>query len=91
MTAPRRIVARVSDHALVRYLERVKGFDMAALRAEILTPGVVAAIEAGARTIKLGDVKFPVNDGVICTVLANSQRAKRRDRKQRFVLDRVGL
>jgi len=35
----------VTDHALIRYLERKKNFDTAKVRAEILTPQVRATIQ----------------------------------------------
>jgi hypothetical protein len=44
----------VTDHALVRYFERVLGFDIAEIKAKILTPEVVQWID----TIPTG--KFPV-------------------------------
>tara|TARA_B100002049_G_scaffold210911_1_gene173627 strand:+ start:525 stop:752 length:228 start_codon:yes stop_codon:yes gene_type:complete len=42
--APDQLKPRVSDHALVRYLERVRGLDVEAIRAEILTPRTVDAM-----------------------------------------------
>lgn len=62
---------RVSDHAIVRYLERKHGFDFDAIRAEILTPDRAAAIRAGATSIRHDGVKFVVKDGVIVTTLPN--------------------
>lgn len=37
-----RPVVRVTDHAVVRYLQRVYGLDVEAIRAEILPPDVAA-------------------------------------------------
>ncbi len=50
-------VAMVSDHALLRYLERVKGVDIDALRAEMLGEGRQALIQ------KLMSCKLPIGDG----------------------------
>jgi len=41
----------VSDHALLRWLERYLEMDLEAVRASILTPDRRAAIEAGASAI----------------------------------------
>ena len=38
----------VTNHALLRYIERVLGINVKALRTEILSANVIAAIEAGA-------------------------------------------
>ena len=50
----------VSDHALVRYLERKYGFDSEAVRKEMLTPEVETAVRAGAAGCKShgGTFKF---------------------------------
>ncbi|PMR71802.1 hypothetical protein [Billgrantia endophytica] len=44
----------VSDHSLIRYLERVKGLDIEALRQEIVTDEMKALYK------KLGDGKYPI-------------------------------
>jgi hypothetical protein len=63
---------RVSDHALVRYLERVGGFDMARLRAEMETrvattyvPGAPAVIIEGFRFAVRVDDHGPVVTTII--------------------------
>lgn len=38
-------VPRVSEHALLRYLERVKGIDIAAAEKEILSDGVLKLVD----------------------------------------------
>jgi hypothetical protein len=57
----------VTDHALVRYLERKLGLDLDVLRAEILTDELVKRVNVmgGSCTYK----KFVVRDNVIVTVL----------------------
>ena len=47
----------VSDHALVRYVERAYGLDLDAVRAEIAPP------ELHAVAARLGDGEFPVEGG----------------------------
>lgn len=38
--------AIVSEHALLRYLQRVKGFDLAAYKKEIFTPALMAKLKS---------------------------------------------
>lgn len=50
---------RVSDHAMVRYLERVGGFDMTRLRAE-LEARVAATYVLGAPAVVIDGFRFAV-------------------------------
>ncbi len=59
----------VSDHALIRYLERRFKLDLDGLRAEILTPERISAIKAGAGRISVDGLKFIVKDNTIVTVV----------------------
>lgn len=45
----------VSEHAIIRYMERVLGFDIESIKTAILNPQVLAMIES------LGDGEFPIN------------------------------
>lgn len=56
----------VSDHALVRYLERVLDIDMERLRAEI---GIACARHQGAPCVKAGGARFMIRNGVVVTVI----------------------
>ena len=60
---------KVSEHAINRYLERKYGIDMKKIRKEIMTPSVIDAINAGATSIKVDGIKFPVKNGVIVTAM----------------------
>lgn len=44
----------VTEHALLRYIERIYGVDMNELKAEILTPSLTSTIR------KLGSGKYPL-------------------------------
>jgi predicted nucleic acid-binding Zn-ribbon protein len=44
---------RVSDHAVIRYLEREYGFTFEDIREKLLTPFVLAAMDAGAEAVQL--------------------------------------
>jgi hypothetical protein len=63
---------RVSDHAIVRYLERVGGFDIDGLRAQI-TARLQTAADAGAASIRVEDHVFILGDDptgpVVVTVI----------------------
>lgn len=59
-------VPPVSDHALVRYLERAKGFDLEAVRQHISNVCRDAA-KAGATCIHTEGVKFEISGGRVVT------------------------
>lgn len=63
------IEAKVSDHAIVRYLERVYGLDLDAVRREIMTPERETMIRMGAKRIVTDDHVYIIDNGVIVTVL----------------------
>jgi hypothetical protein len=60
----------VSEHALLRYLERVKGMDLNAIAAEILDDKSKELIEfaQGNVTLKRPDYRVVVKDHVVVTV-----------------------
>lgn len=60
----------ITEHALLRYLERVKGIDLAAVREEILTPTVreqIALLPSG--TFPVNDFKLRVKQRTVVTIL----------------------
>lgn len=69
---------RVSDHALLRYIERVLEINVEGLRSEILSDNVRAALKSGATGVTVSGVKFVAKDGVIVTTLDASMRPKRK-------------
>jgi hypothetical protein len=66
---------RVSDHAVLRFAERVFGFEFHDLKKEILSPRVVEAIEAGATSVTIQGVKMIVKNKTIVTVLTKTKEA----------------
>ncbi len=60
---------RVSDHAVLRYIERVLGFDVGKIRKDILTPEREGFIRAGASKININGVVFVVKDKTIVTTI----------------------
>lgn len=76
-------VLHVSDHALVRYLERVVGVNVDGLRARIIKRANVAAVH-GADAVTIEGVRYCIRNGVVTTVTPpRGQRGKRRARKGR--------
>lgn len=75
----RTIDPRVSDHALLRYLERVYGLDLNSLRREILTDPVRTAIKAGASAVFIAGCKAPVENGTIKTILPKGAQGRMND------------
>ena len=69
---------RITDHALLRYVERVFGIDVDAVRREILTDGVARCIELGASTITVKGIQFRVRDRSIVTVIGSDQKTHRK-------------
>lgn len=65
----------VSDHAMLRYLERTGRIDRAALEKEILSDRLVDAMKVGAATYKVDGLTFILKrrgqDCVVVTVLDN--------------------
>lgn len=76
-------VAHVTDHATLRYLERVKGIDVEAARRE-LGQKVDAALEAGAAaTISDGIRYVLVEDRLVsCTPVKSTPQRGRSNRRR---------
>lgn len=71
MSRDRRKPPRISDHAIVRYVERVIGVERSEIEAWLLTPEVVALARKlgdGCYTVE-GSHKVVVEDGTVTTVL----------------------
>jgi len=69
---------RLSDHALLRYLERIKGVDVEGARREIMTPGIVAAVKAMATSVIVNGARFLVKEGAIVTIMDVEKKPKMR-------------
>jgi hypothetical protein len=72
----------VSDHAIVRYLERVGGFDIGRLKQQI-GDRVEEAAKAGARSVIVDGFEFIIgrdSNGhpIVATVLSPNQQRRRR-------------
>ena len=65
----------VSDHAIVRYLERIEGIDIEAIRKKIIGDGrinqAVKTLENGSFPSEDGTFTLRVRDKVVVTVIKN--------------------
>lgn len=64
----------ISDHALLRHLERVEGIDVESIRADLqhrFSPAHEAVIIIGVEnySIRAGDLSYIVRGGTVTTVL----------------------
>lgn len=75
-------VVIVSDHALVRYIERVLGIDVETLRREI-GRRVDRGAELGACGVVLDGFVYKLQDGTVTTVMVASQPDRRCGRQRR--------
>jgi hypothetical protein len=66
-------VARVSDHALLRYLQRVRGFKFDKEIAEIRK--IVGTLRDG--TVKAHGCLFKVKDGTVISILPDEKEPNR--------------
>lgn len=64
----------ITDHAVVRWLERVKGLDIAAIRAEMQTPTLAKADAFGCPVVigRNGE-RLVIRDGRVVTVVAKGR------------------
>lgn len=67
----------MTDHALLRYIERVYKVDVEKIRDDAVTDMVKAAIAAGANVIHIDGVKFLIKNGVIVTTYDNTMNINR--------------
>ncbi|MFN7640324.1 MAG: hypothetical protein ACK5PR_01085 [bacterium] len=66
----KKIHPRVSEHALLRYLERKYQIDVSVFRKLMMTDDVYKAIKAGAKMVRIDGIEFRVaDDGMITTVI----------------------
>lgn len=63
----------VSEHALLRFLERTGRIDVAAIKREMLTEKVVSALKVGATAVKIDGLTFVFDAGKIVTVYSGTR------------------
>lgn len=80
-------IEHVSDHAVLRYLERVCGVDVEGIRRGLLTSEVKAAMRLKATSVTIQGVTFRLNGNAVVTVI----ETKRSSRLVRQVPLRYGV
>jgi len=58
----------ISDHAVMRYMERAMGFDMNDIRERMHSDSLKAAIDAGANKVTIDGLEFLVREGRVITI-----------------------
>lgn len=68
----------VTEHAMLRYLERVKGMDLTAVESEIISEELLKFIALGGTnaTYMLGDYNVVIKDNVIVTITTKQAKEK---------------
>lgn len=61
------MVPTISDHALLRYMERIHDIDVEAMKAELLTETMVLAIKAGAASVRSADGTWVIKGSTVVT------------------------
>jgi hypothetical protein len=75
------LVPTISDHALLRYIERICGVDVEAMKAELLTETVVLAIKQGATAVKSPVGTMVIKGNTVVTFLDPDMRPKRKTKR----------
>lgn len=63
----------VTDHAVIRYCERVMGLDMDKIRREVLTPAIKTALSAGASSYTDGEIIYKLAGGQVVTIFKKGE------------------
>lgn len=74
---PKPIVPFLTDHAVIRWLERVEGIDIAKVEREIMTPATITALKAGATGIIVRGHVLKAKAGRIMTVVGKEMVRRR--------------
>lgn len=62
-------MAYVSDHAVLRYLERHEGIDIEAVRRKLTVAAIDTAADFGCDTVKMGDgTRLKLHGDVVATI-----------------------
>lgn len=74
----------VSDHAVLRYLQRVKGIDVEGIRAQLAAAPIALAAEQGCDTILRHDCTMKLQGDVVSTVLPRRGKEPRPKLRPRY-------
>jgi len=68
----------VSDHAIIRYMERALGIDMDRIRAQIRSPLVESAMQAGVSRVRTAEGVFVLRDHTVVSFLPSASLRPRK-------------
>lgn len=68
------IVPTVSDHALIRYIERVHGIDIEHIRSSLLDKAALG-IKTGAASVRVDDCTLVIKGSTVVTVMVDEKKA----------------
>lgn len=74
---------RVTDHAVLRYIERVLGFDVDAIRTRIMSKTVRDAIRSRAGAVTIDGYRYEIKAGAVVTIIPASADATVRAPRRR--------
>lgn len=60
---------QITDHAMIRYIERVLGVNVKAIKEKILTQTVLDAIKLGATSVTSNGAKLTIKNNTIITIV----------------------
>jgi hypothetical protein len=69
---------RITDHAVLRYLEAKYGLNLDKLEKEIMCEDLRTHLDAYAKTFKRGDLEFKIRDGKVTTVFGGNRKVPAR-------------
>lgn len=75
----------ITDHAILRYIERVCEVDLDKLRAVLMTDSLKAALASGATSLKTDACTFIIEGGAVITVLGPKMKRSRKARRLRWL------
>ena len=58
----------ISDHALVRYLDRVKGVDVDKMKQEMSTDILKSSVNQGATSVRIDGFTYVIRNKIVTTV-----------------------
>jgi len=67
-------MAQVSDHAVLRYIERILLIDVDAIRAHLDSPAVATAASFGCETVVMHDCRLRLKGDTVATVIPKRRK-----------------
>lgn len=80
------ILPTISDHAIIRWLERVEGYDIDSLRAQLARAAAIG-IHHRAKAVVIGAGKLVINETNTGVVTVLARRSMRNDLLGRIIVE----